>query len=57
MINLDKVYKKIASQSQYKNQNRDSDMIAREFVVFKPHTNTKGGKKSVHTKQRHAGNL
>jgi hypothetical protein len=32
-------------------------MIAREFVVFKPHTNTKGGKKSVHTKQRHAGNL
>ena len=27
-------------------------MIAREFVVFKPHTNTKGGHKSVHTKQR-----
>jgi hypothetical protein len=32
-------------------------MIAREFVVFKPHTNTKGGQKSVHTKQRNAGNL
>ena len=32
-------------------------MIAREFVVFKPHTNTKGGQKSVHTKQRHAGNF
>jgi hypothetical protein len=32
-------------------------MIAREFFVFKQHTNTKGGQKSVHTKQRHAGNL
>jgi hypothetical protein len=31
--------------------------IAREFIVFKPHTNTEGGQKSVHTKQRHAGNL
>ena len=32
--------KKIASQSRYNNQNRDS-MIAMEFFVFKPHS-TKG---------------
>ena len=35
--------KKIASQSQYKNKNRDSK-IAREFFVFKPHS-TKGWRK------------
>jgi hypothetical protein len=31
-------------------------MIARELFVFKPLTNTEGGQKSAHTKQRHTGN-
>jgi hypothetical protein len=48
--------RKIASQSQYKNQNRDSDDCQR-FFFCKPHTNTKGGQKSVYTKQRHIGNI